>query len=156
MHADIPDGTTVVTTHGSSYLRNGGLTYDDLSSCSQEEADERLLLHTADCAAKGSEKLLVKTVDTDVVVLAITFFDILGVKELWVELGASKKKRCFPAHDMWMRLGGEKARALAAFHAFTGCDGVSSFVGRGKKTAWDAWTCFPDVTNAFIRMYLTL
>ncbi len=39
VHADIPDGTTVVTCYERSSLRYGGLTYDDLSSCSQEEAD---------------------------------------------------------------------------------------------------------------------
>lgn len=45
--------------------------------------------------------------------------------------------------------------SLAEFRAFTGCDSVSSFVGRGKETAWDAWICFPDVTNAFISMSIT-
>ncbi|KAG0711116.1 hypothetical protein GWK47_021328 [Chionoecetes opilio] len=35
------------------------------------------------------------------------------------------------------------------FHAFTGCDTVSCFGGRGKKTAWDTWTTYGDVTPAF-------
>lgn len=108
----IPHGTTVVTIHGSSSLRNGGLTYDHLFSCSQEEADGHLLLNTADCAAKGSEKVLIMTVDTNMVVLAITLFDRLAAKELWMELEAGKKKLYFLAHDMWMRLRGEKARSL--------------------------------------------
>jgi hypothetical protein len=43
----------------------------------------------------------------------------------------------------------EKATALRFFHAFTGCDTVSAFNGRGKKTAWDVWTAFPEVTAAF-------
>lgn len=32
------------------------------------------------------------------------------------------------------------------FHALTGCDTVSFFSGRGKKTAWDVWNVFPELT----------
>ena len=32
--------------------------------------------------------------------------------------------------------------------SFTGCDTVSAFAGRGKKTAWDTWKSFPEVTDA--------
>ena len=35
------------------------------------------------------------------------------------------------------------------FHAFTGCDTVSFFGGRGKKNDWDIWAMFGDVTRAF-------
>ena len=38
---------------------------------------------------------------------------------------------------------------LPMFHAFTGCDTVSSFGGRGKRTAWDTWKAYKDVTPAF-------
>ena len=38
------------------------------------------------------------------------------------------------------------------FHAVTGCDIVSAFRGRGKKTAWDVWQVYPEVTGAFLHM----
>ena len=38
---------------------------------------------------------------------------------------------------------------LLIFHALIGCDTVSSFVGRRKKTAWEIWKVFPGVTDAF-------
>ena len=38
---------------------------------------------------------------------------------------------------------------LPIFHALIGCDSVSSFVGRRKKTAWKIWKVFPWVTDAF-------
>ena len=41
------------------------------------------------------------------------------------------------------------------FHVFTGCDTVSSFGGRGKKTAWDTWRIFDDVTKAFCALAAT-
>ncbi len=41
------------------------------------------------------------------------------------------------------------------FHAFTGCDNVSCFGDRGKKTAWDTWKAFDDVTPAFCALAAT-
>ena len=41
------------------------------------------------------------------------------------------------------------------FHAITGCDNVSLFAGRGKKTAWDVWKAFPSVTEAFLELTAT-
>ena len=49
-------------------------------------------------------------------------------------------------------MGSEMCKALPGFHAYTGCDTVSAFVGRGKKTAWNAWKAFPPVTTAFISL----
>ena len=42
-----------------------------LAPCLQEEADTRLLLHVADVVQKGCRKVTIRTVDTDVVVLAV-------------------------------------------------------------------------------------
>lgn len=38
------------------------------------------------------------------------------------------------------------------FHALTGCDTVSYFLGRGKKSAWEAWHACPMVTDAFLEL----
>ena len=37
-------------------------------------------------------------------------------------------------------------------HAFTGCDVVSFFCGRGKKSAWDAWRVCPTMTTVFMQL----
>ena len=44
--------------------------------------------------------------------------------------------------------------ALPVFHAFTGCNTVSAFGGRGKKRAWSTWQVFPEVTEAFESLLL--
>lgn len=36
------------------------------------------------------------------------------------------------------------------FHAFTGCNTISAFAGRGKKSSWEAWKAFEEVTPAFM------
>ena len=38
------------------------------------------------------------------------------------------------------------------FHALTGCDTVSSFVGHGKKTAWNTWNVLPELTNVLLQL----
>ncbi len=57
--------------------------------------------------------------------------------------------RFFAAHEIAAVLGPEKCIALPMFHAFTGCDTVSFFGGKGKKTAWDTWKTYNEVTPAF-------
>ena len=51
-----------------------------LSPCSHEEADTRMILHAADAAARGIKRICIKTVDTDVVVLAVAYNSTLHVK----------------------------------------------------------------------------
>ena len=36
------------------------------------------------------------------------------------------------------------------FHAFMGCDTTSAFLGKGKKSAWEAWKVYPEATEAFL------
>ena len=104
---------------------------------------------------EGYSKVSIRTVDTDVVVLAVTAAQSLNITELWVAFGAGKSFRHLAAHEMARSLGPDTWIALPMFHAFTGCDTVSSFGGRGKKTAWDTWMTFDDVTRAFCALAAT-
>jgi len=54
-----------------------------------------------------------------------------------------------PVHSIAAKLGPEKASALPFFHALTGSDTTSAFAGRGKKTAWDVWGVYPEITATF-------
>ena len=38
------------------------------------------------------------------------------------------------------------------FHAYTGCDSVSSFSTKGKKTAWGSWKSYNEVTTTFLAL----
>ena len=51
--------------------------------------------------------------------------------------------------------GSDVCRALPFFYAFTGCDTVSSFFGKGKCKAYDVWdqsTQKEELTNTFIQL----
>ena len=89
------------------------------------------------------------TVDTDVVVLAVMVSQTLPADtEVWLAFGTGKSFRYLAAHRMSSCLGSEKSLALPMFHALTGCDTVSAFVGHGKKTAWTTWNSLPELTGA--------
>lgn len=123
--------------------------FEGLSPCSHEEADTRMLLHAAHAAKCGHTKILIRTVDTDVVVLAVSQAQHLNCSEIWVAFGTGKSYHYIPAHLIAEKIGPEKALALQFFHAFTGCDTTSAFAGKGKKTAWDVWTVCPNITPVF-------
>jgi hypothetical protein len=57
-----------------------------------------------------------------------------------------------PIHDITQSLGLRKSEALADFHAFTGCDQMSFFCGKGKKSAFDTFSMFDNSIDAFKQM----
>ena len=41
---------------------------------------------------------------------------------------------------------------LPLFHSFTGCDTVSAFSGKGKKSWWSVWKIFPEITETLMKI----
>jgi len=140
----------LLTTKGDIVLSNKPTDLTTLSPCQHEEADTRMMLHLYHAAAQGHSKAYLRTVDSDVVVLAINLFHKLGLSELWIGFGSGKTYKDIPIHHISQLLGSQHCKALPFFHAFTGCDVASAMFGIGKKTAWNAWITFPEVTNTFI------
>jgi hypothetical protein len=120
-----------------------------LPPCNHEEADTRLLLHAADGSVKGHSSIMIKTVDTDVVLLAVANVHKMTIDKLWISFGAGTHLRYIPAHSIATVLGPDRCEALPFFHAVTGCDTVSSFAGRGKPTAFETWKAYPEITPVF-------
>lgn len=148
-------GKQVISTHHADVLCSQPRDTSGLAPCTHEEADSRMLLHLEDAVKEGYTKVVVRTVDTDVVVLAVTAAQRLNITELWVAFGTGKSFRYLAAHEIAKALGPDRCTALPVFHAFTGCDTVSSFCGRGKKSAWKTWMNFDDVTRAFCALAAT-
>ena len=86
-----------------------------------------MILHTLDAARKGTSKIMIRTVDTDVVVLAIAHFFSIQVEEMWIAFGTGKKFCYILIHKVAHELGKRKSKALAFFHAFTDCNTTSYF-----------------------------
>ena len=109
----------------------------DLSSCEQEEADTRIL-HAQDTAKREYNRVMVRTVDMDIVVLCVSVMEQMDATELWIAFGVEKVSG-ISTHSISHALGKEKSRSLSRFHAFTGCDQNSFFTGKEKKSAWSTW-----------------
>ena len=121
-----------------------------LSPCRPEEADSCMLLHVTHAAQHGHHQILIRTVDTDVVVLAVFTINYLPAGcELWLAFVTGKIFRYMAAHQIAVSLGPEMSCALPMFHALTSCDTVSSFAGHGKKT-WSTWKSLPEQTDALL------
>ena len=140
----------IITTFKNEVLCNQNRQQANLSPCSHEEADTRIILHFADAAKSGYDRILLRTVDTDVVVLAIAY--TYTASEIWIVLGTGKHFRYIGVHCIAKTLGPDKSSVLPLFHAFTGCDTDSAFHGKGKKSAWDTWTTYGELTCAFAVM----
>ena len=139
----------IVSTYHDGTLCSQPRDTQGLAPCTHEEADTRIMLHLKDIVMEGNSKVLIKTVNTDVVVLAINAVECLGIPELRIAFGGGTSFRFLAAHEMPNALRLERCMGLPMFHAFTGCDTVLFFGERGKKTAWKIWMAFNDVTRAF-------
>lgn len=151
-----PANKHVVITSGSSVIIKGSIR--SMESCNHEEADTRLMVHLLDAILNGYHKVLIRTVDTDVVVIVIGRFSyfksICQDINIWIAFGVGKHFSYIHINAVYEDLGGERSLALPVFHSFTGCDTTSTFYGRGKKSMWEAWKCFNDVTQAFVYIAL--
>lgn len=127
--------------------------YLPMPSCNHEEADSRICVHLKDALEKGARKVCIRTVDTDVIIIiAGIFFELQEIypdMDIWVAFGMGKNFHYFHMNNICQSLGKEKCQGLPFFHAFTGCDTTSQFLGKGKKSSWGAWKAYPSATAAF-------
>ena len=95
-------GKQLVITDGESILSKPLLhDSDSLSQCYHEEADSSMLLHANHAAICGHLNILIRTVDTDVVVLVVSIAEALGPEcELWLAFGTGKHFRYLAAHKI--------------------------------------------------------
>ena len=146
------ESATVVATLGSGVVSNDtNLNTSSIAPCNHEEADTRVFLHALDGANNGFKKMSIVTVDTDVVVIAIQHFAALKLEELWIEFGVGKSRKYIPIHDCARIFGERICSSISFWHSFTGCDTVSTFNGKGKKTAWKVLNLFEEGQDTFTR-----
>jgi hypothetical protein len=110
------------------------------------------ILHVLGLMAIKRHLSFLRTVVSDVVILAIRFFNIIGLTELWIGFAGGKSYGDIPAHEISKHLGPQKSLAFRLFHTLTGCDTTSAFLGHGKKSAWTAWEATPDLTESLVTL----
>ena len=126
-----------------------------VTPCSHEEADTRVFVHPMDATLDGKRSINIKANDTDVVVIAVSTLPSLQelyLESMWIAFGHGANARCIPVHEVVAAIGPEKVSGILFFHAFTSCDVVSGFHGKGKKSAWLIWDVCNDVSETFIKL----
>ena len=106
---------------------------EDLRS-TQEEADTRLLLHASHAARNGYRAVVISSEDTDVFVLCLAFEDFVPAT-IYLKCGTQTRTMYISITNVVQRHGSGICKCLPGLHAFTGCDSVSAFSGKGKLTA---------------------
>ena len=94
------------------------------------------------CYTQRHRKLCIHTVNTDVVILAITMFNQINPDEPWLAFGTKAHFRYIPIYEVFNEMDPMVIKTLPVFHAFTGCDTVSVFGGRGKRQFGSHGKCF--------------
>ncbi|KAG1666280.1 putative aldolase class 2 protein [Nymphon striatum] len=150
----VPEAT-ITEIEGQSVISKGSSL--PMSVCDHEEVDSRICVHIQDALKKGARTILVRTVDTDVIVILVgLFFNFLSAYhdiDLWVAFGMGKHFQYYNIKTVCQNLGSpNNSKALPIFHVFTGSDTTSQFAGKGKKSAWEAWKSYPEVTSGFLSM----
>jgi hypothetical protein len=141
-YAPLLHDRTVYVTSGKYCFRMkknnvGGSTVTpqvDLT-CNHEEADTRLLLHAKHASLESDAPILLRSPDTDVLVLAVSWC----CKEklsLYFRIQKNKAWSYISVASIVDNLGQSVCDGLLGMHAFSGCDSTSRFAGRGKKTVF--------------------
>ena len=112
--------------------KDGSEVVDELAT-SQEEADTRMLLHTKH-ASSNYRSMVIMTEDTDVFIIRLSVYHQIS-GNMYIQCGTKNRLRHIDITKVGQSLGEETCKALQGLHAFTGCDSVSAFSGRGKVSA---------------------
>jgi len=83
----------IVSTKLNHVVSNLMTSLDQMDPCNHEEADTRMFVHIKDGYRRGYQKMMIVTVDTDVVIIALYHFFSLNIEELWIEFGTGKYRR---------------------------------------------------------------
>ena len=113
-----------------------------------EEADTRLVLHAKHASDSGFSVVVVKSPDTDVFLLMLAMQQYF-IADTFFMTGCQNKSRIIAVNEVVKSVGRETCDMIIGFHAFTGCDSVSSFYGKGKRKTWKVLSSHPNGRDAF-------
>ena len=93
-------GKTILVTSKENVKKTDDTNVDTLQPCKIEEFDCRFPLHLYHAVQNGHKNLLVKTVDTDIIIVAIARFKEIGCETLYIEYGKADKLRIYAIQNI--------------------------------------------------------
>ena len=117
-----------------------------------EEADTRMIDHVGQLPSETN--VVVRTVDTDVVVIALGCFHQLQDRRIWVESGIQSKNnlKYISIKQLFDQLGEPLCKALPFYHAFSRCDYTFSFNRKGKIKPFKLLEQNPELQEEFFNL----
>ena len=130
------------------------------TNTSLEEADNRIVLHIRDAIIlRDKHEVLVRTVDSDVIIILLGFLpQLLQYNEdvmLSVDYGTDNFRIFININNCYQHIGESNALASQFFHALSGCDSTSFIYKKGKTVLFNQWMHSPkyeDLTEAFQKL----
>ena len=122
---------------------------EKLNGHNHEEADTLMILHAIDVAeCDPFRKLIVSSPDKDVFLLLIHFHQDLSSDTHFLT-GIGDNRRLISISKAQQSLA-DRWSSLLGFHAFTGCDTTSKFLGKTKLSCWRTFIiASPHILEAF-------
>ena len=148
----------VVVTYNTKVLTSSDRIQEMYTwiQCVHEEADNRMVIHIKDMLEKDIANIKLRTVDTDVIVILLSFmpqFNELNESvKILTDFGTGEHRRTISINSSFNALGESTCLALPFFHAFTGCDSTCSFYRKSKKMWFELWmnySMWDELTTAF-------
>ena len=99
--------------------------------CDHEEADTRIFLHAQHAASNGYKSIIIAADDTDVLMIALGPAHIIGC-QMYQRKRTSVHGHYIDVGRVANRHSIDLCSSLIGIHAFTGCDSVGAFAGKGK------------------------
>ena len=126
----------LVIIHVISYQLSCGVVQpiSELES-TLEEADTQMLLHSLHAARQRFASVVIVSEDTDVLVLLLAFKSFIP-SSVFIKCGSQTRVKYIEVSRIVESVGAIVCRSLPGFHAFSGCDTVSAFAGRGKVVGY--------------------
>ena len=92
-----------------------------------------------DALDKRAKKIYARTAETDVIAVLVGIFSDLQSKttdiDVWVAFGMGRHFQFYHVNSICQHLGERKCKGLPFFHAITGSDKSSQFLGKAKKSS---------------------
>ena len=109
----------------------------------QEEAEARIMLHCAEAVKRKAKVIVVRSSDTDVLVLLIHHYFAINATQIFLQVGVKGKHtnntRLIPVHEIVANLTPVQRNIVLPVYCITGCDTISSFQAIGKKTVFNVF-----------------
>ena len=130
------DGKQLFVTCGSKcYMltKEESKEVSDLES-THEEADTRMIFHAAHASRTGNTSVVIVSEDTDVFLLTVAFNTDISAA-IYQKCGKNTHTRYVDVSKVATTQGPDVCKGLLGILAFTGCDTISAFAGKGKVGA---------------------